>query len=65
MFYDNKYRKWYFMLIEAAKSRKQNVTGERHHIVPRCMGGNDDNDIEKEDKIIHNISKCTIIDKYT
>jgi len=30
-----------------------------------AMGGAGDNDKEKEDKIIHNISKCTTIEKYT
>jgi hypothetical protein len=29
-----------------------------------AMGGAGDNDKEKEDKIIHNISKCTTIEKY-
>jgi hypothetical protein len=33
--------------------------------VIEAMGGSGDNDNEKEDKIIHNISKCTIIDKYS
>jgi hypothetical protein len=28
------------------------------------MGGACDDDFEKEDKIIHNISKCTTIEKY-
>jgi hypothetical protein len=27
------------------------------------MGGAGDNDLEKENKIIHNISKCVAIDK--
>ncbi len=34
-------------------------------IVIESMGGNDGNEIEKENKIIHNISKCVIIDKYS
>jgi hypothetical protein len=29
-----------------------------------AMGGDGDNDKEKEQKIIHNISKCVVIDKY-
>jgi hypothetical protein len=44
MFYDNKYRKWYFTIIEAAKSRKEDLIGERHHIVPKCLGGSDEED---------------------
>jgi hypothetical protein len=31
--------------------------------VIEAMGGAGDNDLEKEDKIIHNISKCVAIDK--
>jgi hypothetical protein len=34
-------------------------------IVIESMGGNEGNDQEKENKIIHNISKCIIIDKYS
>jgi len=33
------------------------------HIIIEAMGGSGDNDIEKEDKIIRNISSVTIIDK--
>ena len=34
-------------------------------IVLEAMGGNNKNDeIDKEEKIIHNISKCVVIDKY-
>lgn len=40
MFLENKYSKWYFNIIETAKSR-ENADGylEIHHIVPRSMGG--------------------------
>jgi hypothetical protein len=34
-------------------------------IVIESMGGTDGNDLEKEDKIIHNISKFITIDKYS
>jgi hypothetical protein len=33
-------------------------------MVLEAMGGDGDNDKEKEEKIIHNISKCVVIDKY-
>jgi hypothetical protein len=33
-------------------------------IVLEAMGGGGDNDKEKAEKIIHNISKCVVIDKY-
>jgi hypothetical protein len=29
------------------------------------MGGAGNNDVDKEDKIIQNISKCTTIEKYS
>ncbi len=36
LFIDNKYTRWYFNIINAAKARQTN-TGytERHHIIPR------------------------------
>ena len=45
LFIDNKYTRWYFNIINAAKARKIN-TGytERHHIVPRSLDGTDDTD---------------------
>lgn len=42
MFKTNKYSQWYSDITVNAKDR--NITGytERHHIIPRCMGGTDD-----------------------
>ena len=34
-----------------------------NHMVVEAMGGAGNNDLEKEDKIIHNISKCVVLDK--
>jgi hypothetical protein len=31
--------------------------------VIEAMGGAGNNDLEKENKIIHNISKCVVLDK--
>ena len=53
IFIDNKYTRIYFQIIDRAKSR--NITGrrsakkllgysEKHHIVPRCIGGSDHKD---------------------
>lgn len=39
------------------------ISDRYDHIVIEAMGGTGNNDLEKENKIIHNISKCVIIDK--
>lgn len=39
MFAENKYKKWYDLIIENAQNRKIDGYKERHHIIPRCMGG--------------------------
>jgi hypothetical protein len=41
MFKDNKYKNWYFRIIDAAKKRDYDGYVEKHHIVPRCAGGDD------------------------
>jgi len=42
MFIENKYKKWYDMIIANAKNREYEGYVERHHIIPRCMGGTND-----------------------
>ena len=55
MFIQNKYTKWYYNIINKAKfenrikSKEQYY--EKHHIVPKCMGGSDD---------FNNIVKCRL-----
>jgi len=39
------------------------VSDKYDKMVIEAMGGSGNNDLEKEDKIIHNISKCVIVDK--
>ena len=39
------------------------ISDKYDHMVIEAMGGQGDNDFEKENKIIHNISKCVVIDK--
>jgi hypothetical protein len=39
------------------------VSDKYDKLVLEAMGGAGDNDLEKEDKIIHNISNCVVIDK--
>lgn len=38
------YQKHYNLLIEKAQQRTTDLYTERHHIVPRCLGGTDDQD---------------------
>lgn len=42
MFIENKYNKWYFSIINNAKSRSSPEKHETHHILPKCMNGNND-----------------------
>jgi hypothetical protein len=41
------------------------VSDKYSKMVIEAMGGSGNNDVEKEDKIIQNISKCTTIEKYS
>ena len=38
-FISNKYTKWYFNIISAAKSRNLSEYTEQHHIIPKSLGG--------------------------
>jgi hypothetical protein len=40
------------------------ISDKYDKLVIEAMGGAGDNDLEKENKIIHNISQCTTIEKY-
>ena len=42
IFKTNKYATWYFDLIDKAKQRKTTSFKERHHIIPRSLGGNNE-----------------------
>jgi hypothetical protein len=44
IFINNKYTKWYYQIIDSAKQNPPTGYKERHHIIPRCMGGSDDHD---------------------
>jgi hypothetical protein len=39
MFKENKYTKWYFKIINKAKETVKQGYVEKHHIIPRCLGG--------------------------
>jgi hypothetical protein len=38
----NKYTKWYYSIIEIAKSRDLTSNFEKHHILPKSLGGNNE-----------------------
>ena len=37
----NKYSKWYFSLVESRRNHTRMGILEKHHIIPRCLGGSD------------------------
>lgn len=39
MFIANKYTNWYYQIISRAKNRKLSGYSEKHHIIPRSLGG--------------------------
>ena len=41
LFIDNKYTRWYYNIITRAQKRILDSYGEIHHIVPRSLGGDD------------------------
>jgi hypothetical protein len=40
MFINNKYSRWYYTIIENRKNNPFNGYVERHHIIPKSLGGN-------------------------
>lgn len=50
-FLQNKYTEWYFSIIKNRKLCSPETYSEKHHIIPRCMGGTD---------IIHNMVILTV-----
>lgn len=43
MFLDNKYTKWYYAIVIDAKIKKLDKKfSEKHHIIPRCLGGSNE-----------------------
>ena len=41
MFINNKYKSWYDSIIQKANNRTISTYKEKHHILPRCLGGKD------------------------
>lgn len=42
MFNESKYTNWYYQIINNAKTRTIVSKPDRHHIIPKCMGGGND-----------------------
>lgn len=42
MFKDNKYTRWYYRIISASRRIIKTGYVEKHHIIPRSLGGSDD-----------------------
>lgn len=42
MYLQNKYTRWYYNIISAAQSRTTEGYVERHHIIPKSLGGSDE-----------------------
>jgi len=57
MYLTNKYTRWYYSIIDNANSRTLHNTVyiEKHHIIPRSMGGNND---------VTNLAKLTAREHY-
>jgi len=47
MFINNKYTKWYYRIIERASIRQVDGYVERHHIIPKSLGG-----LNKKDNLV-------------
>jgi len=42
IFNNSKYSKWYFSIIESARNRIVNSYTEKHHVIPKSLGGSND-----------------------
>ena len=42
MFNNTKYTKWYFSIVDTARTKSTSGYTEQHHIIPKCLGGTDD-----------------------
>lgn len=70
MLNNSKYSKWYMRLVENAKSRTLDGYIEKHHIIPRSIGGSNDKDnivslTPREHLIAHLLlTKCCIASEH-
>lgn len=68
-FLENKYTKWYFALVTNAKQRIMTGYVEKHHIIPRTLGGDDSADnlvvlSAREHFVAHLLLTKMVDDKY-
>jgi hypothetical protein len=42
LFIDNKYTRWYYSIINRSQTRQLNCYTERHHIIPKSLGGSNE-----------------------
>src|SRR5258706_3161683 len=70
MFLNNKYKRWYYQIINKARKRGvPNEYHERHHVIPKCMGGKNNfwnivNLTFREHYIVHWLLTLMVTDKY-
>ena len=69
-FIENKYKKWYFSIIENAKNRTYiHSKYEKHHIIPSSLGGNNSRDnivllTFREHFICHHFNNCKVLKEH-
>ena len=44
MFKENKYTRWYYTIVTRAQARVVDCYTEKHHIIPKCLGGSNKKD---------------------
>lgn len=69
IFIDNKYTRWYYSIIDRARSREITGYTEKHHIIPKSCGGNNSKDnlvklTAKEHFVCHLLLTKTVSNEY-
>ncbi len=65
-FLENKYTRWYQTIIKKAqienRSHLDNVYYESHHIIPKCMGGNEEVLLTAKEHFICHLLLCRMVE---
>jgi len=65
MFIENKYTKWYFLIINFAKSqirvKKKGIYYESHHIIPKSLGGVEEVLLTAKEHYICHLLLCKMV----